>query len=113
MLTASAPCGAPGDRNRRAPAHPVLRGPVTVLDGALCTLDGHTRLYTAWQMGIRTAMAFDSPLEPEQKALFAGIVQEARRRGVFRVEDMALYSHEEQEEKWNGWCRDYFGEPQS
>ena len=68
--------------------------PVTVLDGALCTLDGHTRLYTAWQMGIRTAMAFDSPLEPEQKALFAGIVQEARRRGVFRVEDMALYSHE-------------------
>ena len=87
--------------------------PVTVLDGALCTLDGHTRLYTAWQMGIRTAMAFDSPLEPEQKALFAGIVQEARRRGVFRVEDMALYSHEEQEEKWNGWCRDYFGEPQS
>ena len=43
----------------------------------------------------------------------AGIVQEARRRGVFRVEDMALYSHEEQEEKWNGWCRDYFGEPQS
>lgn len=87
--------------------------PVTVLDGALCTLDGHTRLYTAWQMGIRTAIAFDSPLEPEQKALFAGIVQEARRRGVFRVEDMALYSHEEQEEKWNGWCRDYFGEPQS
>lgn len=55
--------------------------PVAELEGALCTLDGHTRLYTAWQMGIRTAMVFVSQKEPADLAWLAGLVAEARRRG--------------------------------
>lgn len=90
----------------RSPAGLVI--PVAELDGALCTLDGHTRLYTAWGMGIRRTMVFDSPLEPGQREIFAGFVREARRRGIFHIGDMALYGHEEQEEKWAGWCRAYF-----
>ena len=82
--------------------------PVAELEGALCTLDGHTRLYTAWQRGIRTAMVFVSQKEPADLAWLAGLVAEARRRGVFHVPDMALYGHQEQEEKWTGWCQSYF-----
>ena len=82
--------------------------PVAELEGALCTLDGHTRLYTAWQRGIRTAMVFVSQKEPADLAWLAGLVAEARRGGVFHVPDMALYGHQEQEEKWTGWCQSYF-----
>ena len=40
--------------------------PVAELEGALCTLDGHTRLYTAWQRrrfsSGRPAYSFDPVL---------------------------------------------------
>lgn len=87
------------DREKCEAVGSFLRGaadlviPVAERGGTLCVLDGHTRLYTAWRRGIRTA-----------------IVAEARRRGVFCVPDMALYSHREQEEKWNGWCQAYFAD---
>ncbi len=82
--------------------------PVTELaDGTLCTMDGHTRLYTAWRKGIRQAMVFRfSHTEATQTIL--PFVEEARRRGIFHVRDMALLSHEEQEEKWIGWCDAWF-----
>lgn len=76
-------------------------------DGTLYAMDGHTRLYTAWRKGLRRATVFRSAA----RSVAAGVepfVAEARRRGIFHVRDMALYSHEEQEEKWTGWCRAYF-----
>lgn len=79
--------------------------PVAELDGALCVLDGHTRLYTAWQKGIRTAMVFS---RAERGAWLPDFISEARRRGILHIEDMALYDHREQEERWHGWCRAYF-----
>lgn len=82
--------------------------PVAELDGALCVLDGHTRLYTAWQRGIQTAMVFEGSLDDQTQ--LADFVAEARRRGVFHVADMALYDHQEQEEKWIGWCQAYFSQ---
>ena len=82
--------------------------PVTELaDGTLCAMDGHTRLYAAWQKGIRSAMVFRCA-DGETAAMVVPFAEEARKRGVFHVRDMALYSHEEQEEKWIGWCRSYF-----
>ena len=81
--------------------------PVAELEGALCTLDGHTRLYTAWQKGIRAATVFRCS-DGEMAAAILPFVDEARRRGIFHVRDMALYPHEEQEEKWTGWCDAYF-----
>ena len=78
--------------------------PVTDLEGALCVLDGHTRLYEAWRRGIRTAMVFEVP---GWNAL-AGFVLEARKRNIYHVRDMALYSPEEQKKKWHDWCDAYF-----
>lgn len=79
--------------------------PVTTLeDGALCVLDGHTRLYEAWRRGIRTAMAVDVP---DWQGL-DDFVAEARRRNIYHVRDMALYSPQEQKEKWHDWCDAYF-----
>ena len=84
--------------------------PVTELaDGTLCTMDGHTRLYTAWRKGIRQAMVFRAA-DQDMGARIADFAAEARKRGVFHVRDMALLSHEEQEEKWIGWCRAYFAQ---
>lgn len=79
--------------------------PTTVLeDGTRCVLDGHTRLYEAWRRGIRTAMVIDVPGWEG----IAGFVQEARKRNIYHVRDMALYSPEEQKANWHDWCDAYF-----
>lgn len=79
--------------------------PVTTLeDGSLCVMDGHTRLYEAWRRGIRTAMVFHVSGWEE----LAHFVTEARKRGIYHIRDMALYSPEEQKEKWHDWCDAYF-----
>ncbi len=79
--------------------------PVTALaDGAMCVLDGHTRLYEAWRQGLRTAMVVDVPGWDG----IAGFVLEARKRGIYHIRDMALYSPQEQNEKWHDWCDAYF-----
>lgn len=79
--------------------------PVTRLeDGSLCVMDGHTRLYEAWRRGIATAMVFEVS---GWKAL-GDFVAEARNRGIYHIRDMALYSPEEQKEKWHDWCDAYF-----
>lgn len=79
--------------------------PVTTLeDDTLCVLDGHTRLYEAWRKGLRTAMVVDVPG-------WIGVdsfVREARRRKIFHIRDMALYSPQEQKEKWHDWCAAHF-----
>ena len=99
-------CGAVGHFLHTASdvAVPVM----TLADGTLCVLDGHTRLYTAWQRGIRSAMVFSSAQGREMGETIAGFVREARRRGIFRVPDMALLSPQEQEEQWHRWCDAYF-----
>ena len=79
--------------------------PVTTLaDESVCVMDGHTRLYEAWRRGIRTAMVVDVP----DWAGLDGFVAEAKRRGIYHIRDMALYSPEEQKEKWHDWCDAYF-----
>ncbi len=79
--------------------------PVTTLeDGSLCVMDGHTRLYEAWRRGITTAMVF----EVSGWEALGDFVTEARNRGIYHIRDMALYSPEEQKEKWHDWCDAYF-----
>ena len=70
----------------------------------MCVLDGHTRLYDAWRQGLRTAMVVDVPGWDG----IAGFVLEARKRGIYHIRDMALYSPQEQNEKWHDWCDAYF-----
>lgn len=84
--------------------------PVTRLaDGALCVMDGHTRLYEAWRRGITTAMVF----EVSGWDTLGDFVAEARNRGIYHIRDMALYSPEEQKEKWHDWCDAYFAARQN
>lgn len=103
------------DREKCAAVGEFLHGPADLVipvledrDGTLITLDGHTRLYTAWQRGIRTAMVFSSAQEQARRETIGGFVREARRRGIFHVPDMALLSPREQEEQWHSWCDAYF-----
>lgn len=103
------------DREKCAAVGEFVRGtadlviPVSALaDGALAILDGHTRLYTAWQRGIRTAMAYRCAQDNGERADTAAFVREARRRRIFHIRDLAVYSPAEQEEKWLGWCKAYF-----
>ena len=49
-------------------------------------------------------MVFDVPGWKELTAF----VIEARRRGIYHVRDMALYSPREQKEKWHDWCDAFF-----
>lgn len=99
-------CGAVGHFLRGAAdvVVPVLALP----DGALCVMDGHTRLYEAWRRGIRRAMVFDSPVIVKTREVMEAFVSEARKRGICHIRDMALYSPEEQKEKWHDWCDAYF-----
>lgn len=84
--------------------------PVTRLeDGSLCVMDGHTRLYEAWRRGIPTAMVFEVSGWKE----LGNFVAEARNRGIYHIRDMALYSPEEQKEKWHDWCDAYFAARQN
>lgn len=84
--------------------------PVTRLaDGTLCVMDGHTRLYEAWRRGITTAMVF----EISGWDTLGNFVAEARNRGIYHIRDMALYSPEEQKEKWHDWCDAYFAARQN
>ena len=79
--------------------------PVTRLeDGSLCVLDGHTRLYEAWRRGIRMATVFDVPGWGE----LSNFVAEARKRGIYHIRDMALYTPQEQQKNWHDWCDAYF-----
>ena len=81
---------------------------MTLEDGVLCTLDGHTRLYEAWRRGITTAMVF----EVSGWEALGDFVTEARNRGIYHIRDMALCSPEEQKEKWHDWCDAYFAAQQ-
>lgn len=68
------------------------------------SLDGHTRLYLAAQMGIRKVLGFIAKADWD----VWDFVREAQQRGVFRPQDLELLAPEEYEEKWNGFCRAYF-----
>lgn len=103
------------DREKCAAVGHFLRGaadvviPVMALpDGTLCVMDGHTRLYEAWRRGIRRAMVFDSPVTDGVREVMEAFAAEARKRNIYHIRDMALYSPEEQAEKWHRWCDAFF-----
>ncbi|MGN0166621.1 MAG: hypothetical protein ACI4AB_01140 [Acetatifactor sp.] len=67
--------------------------------------DGHTRMYCACQKGMRTVKAF---LVEEEIDYISYFVEEARRRGIYKISDMQVLSHEEYAEKWHKFCDEYF-----
>lgn len=85
-------------------AEDVVVPAATLEDGTLCVLDGHTRLYEAWRRGLRMAMIIDAP----GWIGIDGFAREARKRNIYHIRDMALYTPQEQKEKWHDWCDAYF-----
>ena len=66
--------------------------PVTELaDGTLCTMDGHTRLYTAWRKGIRQAMVFRAAGR-DMAAWIADFAAEAREFAAARRAEPSIYT---------------------
>lgn len=68
------------------------------------SLDGHTRLYYAVQMGWTEVCA----VEASSGDYINGFVEEAIRRNIRSPYDLQLVSHREYEEKWDKFCDDYF-----
>lgn len=78
---------------------PVLR------DGeGYISLDGHTRLAAAIDLGYEEVCAFID----EDPGCIQDFVDEARKRGIYTPYDMKTVTHEEYEVLWDGFCDEYF-----
>ncbi len=67
------------------------------------SLDGHTRMALAVRMGFDRVLGFIT-----EDSVAYEFVEEARRRGVRRPQDLAELSHEEYAVKWHKFCDDFF-----
>ncbi len=83
--------------------------PLAEHEGRFVSLDGHTRLYAAVQMGIENVLGFRVAAE-EWTLEF---VREAQRRGVFSPKDLKLLPHEEYAVQWHQYCDGFFAEKES
>jgi len=79
--------------------------PVVRHGGRYVSCDGHTRLWAAWQQGIRRVWAFDCTDADDVLLDFARMAGE---RGVHSPADLKPLSAEEYERQWNGFCDVYF-----
>lgn len=69
------------------------------------SLDGHTRMYYGFLRGFKEIRIFES----ETNDYIFSFVDEARKRGVYKVSDIEPLDHDEYEIKWNKFCDDFFG----
>lgn len=69
------------------------------------SLDGHTRMYYAFLQGYKSVKVF----EAETNDFIFRFADEAIKRGVNKVSDIKMLTHEEYEIKWNKFCDDFFG----
>ena len=77
---------------------------VLPFEGRYISLDGHTRLYYAVMNGWKSVRGV---VETSDDWVY-GFVEEARRRNIHSPKDLMLVDHQQYEEKWNGFCDDYF-----
>lgn len=74
--------------------------------GRYISLDGHTRMYYAYLQGYKSIKIF----EAETNDFVLRFAEEAVKRGIYKVSDMVLLSHDEYDIKWNKFCDDFFAE---
>ena len=78
--------------------------PVAKYEDKYISLDGHTWLYLAYNLGFSFIYAFITEI-------FDGtdyFVKESSKRGIKAVKDMILLSHEDYILKWDKFCDEYF-----
>lgn len=68
------------------------------------SVDGHTRLYLAARMGIGQVLGFLTETNEDVQEF----AWEAQRRGVCCPADLQLLPPDEYEEKWIGFCKQFF-----
>lgn len=78
--------------------------PIAMHEGAYASLDGHTRLYLAYILGIKHVYAYIS----EDFDGFDYFFDEARERNIYAAKDLILLTHEEYVDKWDKFCNEYY-----
>ncbi len=73
--------------------------------GRFVSLDGHTRLYRAYQLGCRTVYGF---LTEDTGGYIRHFVAEAKKQGVFSPCDIVVLPHEQYRKKWDDFCDAFF-----
>lgn len=72
--------------------------------GKYLSLDGHSRMYHAFKQGWKDVNIY----ETTPGSYIAGFVEEARRRGVFRISQIMQLSHQEYIHEWYSFCDEFF-----
>ena len=80
--------------------------PVTICEGKYVSLDGHTRLYLAYNLGFKYVYAYLS----EAFDGFDYFFDEAKKRNIHIAKDLTLLTHDEYTVKWNKFCDEYYME---
>ena len=78
--------------------------PIVIRNDKIISLDGHTRLRAALDLGYTSVFVYHD----EYNDIIFYFVDEAVRRNVYSVSDMELVSDEEYGAKWNKYCNDLF-----
>ena len=78
--------------------------PIAVKDGKVISLDGHTRLRAALDLGYASVYVY--PDEYDDTVFHFS--DEAMRRKIYSVSDMEIVGDEEYKVKWNKYCDDFF-----
>lgn len=82
-----------------------IKIPITVLEGRIIALDGHTRLRAAADLGFGHVYTYVDYCGE----YICQFVVEANKRGVFDVLGMEILSEGEYEQKWHKFCDEFFG----
>lgn len=85
-------------------SHEDITIPIVRKDGKTISLDGHTRLRAALDLGYPSVYVY---LSDYDETIFH-FVDEAVRRGICRAADMELVSEEDYRLKWDRFCDDLF-----
>lgn len=78
--------------------------PISMIDGKAVSLDGHTRLRAAIDLGYDYVYVYHEKCD-EYIYYF---VNEAIRRNIFSVSDMDIVKDEEYKFKWHKFCNEFF-----
>jgi len=78
--------------------------PIVIKNGTSISLDGHTRMRAALDLGFNSVYVYPDEFE---ETIFH-FVSEAIKRQINTVSDMEIISNEEYEIKWNKFCDDLF-----
>ena len=78
--------------------------PIVFRDGKAISLDGHTRMRAAMDLGYVCVYVYPD----EHDEYIFHFVDEAIRRCIYSVSDMKLVNSEEYKLKWHKYCDDFF-----